>query len=247
MMHRDLANDQHKTNVHMHYHVPYYISVDSDYMSASGSPIGTRTPEVPEPSFFNATPQSSEPFLPLDSKVHRPLDILSFLNRKLRWLTLGGQYDWTRKQYPNTKPPSFPPDIAELIQRIDPSMEPEAAIVNIYSAGDTLSLHRDVSEDSKQGLISISLGCDGIFIIGLENKTGLDRLAIRLHSGDVIWMKGRSRFAWHGVPQIIPATCPQYLQDWPCRLSRTDGPEKYQAWQGWMASKRINLNVRQMR
>jgi alkylated DNA repair protein alkB family protein 1 len=88
------------------------------------------------------------------------------LTRKLRWLTLGGQYDWTAKRYPTSPPPPFPPDIAALLTAVFADAEPQAAIVNLYSPGDTLSLHRDVAEGSRKGLSSVSLGCEGVFVVG---------------------------------------------------------------------------------
>ncbi|KAI9672939.1 MAG: Acetamidase [Caeruleum heppii] len=76
------------------------------------------------------------------------------LEKKLRWMTLGGQYDWATKRYPSERPPAFPRDIATLLMVLFPQIRPEAAIVNLYSPGDTLSLHRDVSEQSEQDLVS---------------------------------------------------------------------------------------------
>ena len=134
-------------------------------------------------------------------------------------------------------------------------MRPEAAIVNVYSPGDTLALHCDVSENSDKGLVSISLGCDGIFIVGLEGEPngGPQCLAIRLRSGDGVYMSGATRHAFHGLPQIIPSTCPDWLDAWPAPLNLPEAEgdnrvtsRKYEAWRGWLASKRINLNVRQM-
>lgn len=153
--------------------------------------------------------------------------------------------------YPDDTPPAFPSDISSLLCGLFPEMIPEAAIVNFYSPGDTLSLHRDVAEGCNRGLISISIGCDGIFILGLDDErkpavsesdsaTSSKILAIRLRSGDAVYMDGESRFAWHGVPQIVPDTCPDWLKDWPA----IDGG--YEHWKGWMDNKRINLNVRQM-
>jgi alkylated DNA repair protein alkB family protein 1 len=203
-------------------------------------------------SYFSLPPQSDFLLQPKDSALHKPITLSQFLNKKLRWITLGGQYDWTNKVYPSERPPEFPADIAQLLHDLFPEMHPQAAIVNFYSPGDTLSLHRDVAEDCDRGLISISIGCDGIFILGLEdenpspdaedyNSKIAKILAIRLRSGDAVYMDGPSRFAWHGVPQIIPNTCPDWLADWPA------GDGQYEDWKGWMASKRINLNVRQMR
>ena len=200
-------------------------------------------------------------------------------------------------------------------------MRSDAAIVNVYSPGDVLGVHRDVSEESDVGLVSISLGCEAIFVVGLDdfsesytdsadddcaNKKTKDAdanatatmqndksgrkygvsgvVALRLRSGDVVIMSGASRWAWHGVPAVLPGTCPTDLADWPAK-SREDirshrwyGPdlgfdaamnsscqpqpgeqggcmsdncsqewrEPYQEWKGWMATKRVNLNVRQL-
>ncbi|KAL8952669.1 MAG: hypothetical protein Q9222_001437 [Ikaeria aurantiellina] len=163
------------------------------------------------------------------------------------------QYDWTRKQYPDEKDPVFPADIATLTQGLFPQIQPEAAIVNLYSPGDTLSVHRDVSEASDAGLVSISLGCDGIFIAGIEdtNTQEIRHVVVRLHSGDVLYMSGHSRFVWHSVPQILADTCPPWLQNWPASASHpkdgTTSSIRFEAWRGWMANKRINLNIRQMR
>lgn len=202
-------------------------------------------------SFFSIKSPSDFLIRPKDASVHKPLNVSQLLNKKLRWITLGGQYDWTNKVYPDATPPAFPSDISQLLLGLFPEMVPEAAIVNFYSPGDTLSLHRDVAEDCNRGLISISVGCDGIFILGLDDEKKSEEfesdsakssraLAIRLRSGDAVYMDGESRFAWHGVPQIVPDTCPDSLKDWPAM----DG--EYGHWKGWMANKRINLNVRQM-
>lgn len=125
-------------------------------------------------------------------------------------------------------------------------MKAEAAIINVYSPGDTLSLHRDVSEECSQPLVSISLGCDGLFVIGLDSEDDLCEprvVTVRLRSGDAILMSGQSRFAWHAVPKVLGGTCPEWMEDWPCLSLRA---AEYAPWRGWMKGKRINLNVRQM-
>lgn len=163
-------------------------------------------------------------------------------------MTLGGQYNWTEKKYPDTSPPEFPEDIKALLEGIFPKTRSEAAIVNLYSPGDTLSLHRDVAEHCGKGLISVSLGCDAIFIIGntvqgtTPDEAKDNTVVLRLRSGDAVYMSGESRFAWHGVPQILKDTCPEYLRDWP----GGDSNGEFEEWRGWMASKRVNVNVRQM-
>lgn len=161
-------------------------------------------------------------------------------------MTLGGQYDWTEKVYPSGPPPPFPADIKHLVESIFP-MRAEAAIVNLYSPGNTLSLHRDVSEECDRPLVSISLGCDAIFVVGTTSGDDNDQpkvAALRLKSGDALLMSQGSRYAWHGVPRVLKNTCPMCLQSWPCNESTEDSI--YEPWNNWMSEKRVNLNIRQM-
>ena len=224
---------------------------------------GTYIEDPGNASFFSHHVQEGLVFPPKSPETHRPLTISQFLNKKLRWITLGGQYDWTRKAYPEDRAPDFPSDISALVRGLFPEMVPEAAIVNLYSPGDTLSLHRDISEYCDRGLVSISLGCDAIFVIGLDDSREEDQkadlhsakqedegeryLVIRLHSGDAVYMSGPARYAWHGVPRILPGTCPGWLEDWPAEREE-DGHKstEFDHWRGWMVNKRVNLNVRQM-
>lgn len=226
LIHRDLSDAKHKTNVHLHYDMEYFDDVESaDPRSAS---------------FFALAPTSSFSFPPKDSSLHKPITISKFLNKSLRWLTLGGQYNWTNKVYPDDEPPPFPKDIGHMIESLFPDMKPQAAIVNFYSPGDTLSLHRDVSEKVDKGLVSISIGCDCLFVIGLKDEK--DALVLRLRSGDAVYMSKEARYAWHGVPRILSQTCPIDLREWPATTA--DG--QFESWRAWMSNKRINLNVRQM-
>lgn len=243
LLHRDLSDTRHLTNIHKHYRVPYeWFHSNTDAVAS---------PRFPN-SFFNALPNSPVLFEPLDPTIHKPINISQLLNKKLRWITLGGQYDWTNKRYPEEQPPAFPNDIANIVTQAFPEITPEAAIINVYSPGDTLSLHRDVSEVSDQNLVSISLGLEAIFIVGLEAHGSLtsDWIAVRVRSGDAICMSGRARYAWHGVPRIFSDTCPSWLRTWPAcdSMQASNGEDwaEYEPWRNWMASKRVNLNVRQM-
>ena len=249
LLHRDLASPLHNTNIHKHYHVPYSLTI-SAAAQLSHSTGGM-------PSFFNLPNDARECFLPHDPTLHRPLTTTQFLNHKLRWVTLGGQYDWTAKAYPPSPPPAFPADVGALVRRACPQMRPEAAIVNVYLPGNRLALHRDVSEASAAPLVSISLGCDALFVAGLgraaadtdsdADADGADGTAVvRVRSGDAIVMSRSARYAWHGVPRVLPGTCPAYLADWPAEERAAEAEGQFEAWRGWMANKRINLNVRQM-
>ncbi|KAJ4266553.1 hypothetical protein NW762_004542 [Fusarium torreyae] len=234
LIHRDLSVKNHQTNLHLHYNLPYPEGEDDD-----------------ERSFFAISPDTPASFLPKDPDVHKPLSIKQVMQRKLHWVTLGGQYDWTNRVYPNELPPQFPDDVSRFLEGLFPETVAQAAILNFYTPGDTMMMHRDVSEETDKGLISLSFGCDGLFMIapndlGPESRTDgtgeKQYLLLRLRSGDAIYMTQESRYAWHGVPKVLKDTCPSYLEDWPAR-----DDDKFAEWRGWMKTKRINLNVRQMR
>jgi DNA alkylation damage repair protein AlkB len=227
LMHRDLSNPAHKTNMHLFHYIEYPAETSTE-----------RNQDVVG-SFFGVDPDQE--LQPKDATIHKPITVERMLQRKLRWMTLGGQYNWTAKVYPDEQPPEFPADIAQLLRAYFPDVDPEAAIINFYSPGDTLSVHRDVSEDCDRGLISISLGCDGIFLVGNEDASR--HATIRLRSGDAVLMTGKSRFAWHAVPKVLSNTCPKWLEALPAAECQT----LCERWRGWMKTKRININVRQMR
>jgi DNA alkylation damage repair protein AlkB len=237
MVHRDLSNPQHKTNLHLHYELPYPVSPDNTM------------------SFFTYPPDSEIRFNPKEPSVHKPLSIKQVMERRLHWTTFGGQYDWTNRVYPGERPPEFPPDLATFLHTLFPETTPQAAIVNFYTPGDTMMMHRDVSEHADRGLISVSIGCDALFMIAASDfgrqgdgetktndseETEKEYLLLRLKSGDIIYMTEEARTAWHGVPKVVKDTCPDYLADWPA------GGDEYAEWRGWMKNKRINLNVRQV-
>ncbi|KAH8903032.1 hypothetical protein BR93DRAFT_885645 [Coniochaeta sp. PMI_546] len=239
IIHRDLSNPRHQTSLHLHWKLPY--------------PERTEGRDELASSFFSYPPESDVKFEPKNPDLHRPLSMKQVMDRRLHWVTLGGQYDWTNRVYPGEEPPEFPRDISAFLETLFPETLAQAAIVNFYTPGDTMMMHRDVSEETDKGLISISIGCDSLFMIAPndvgkmseEEKNSLpggkDHLILRLRSGDAIYMTNESRFAWHGVPKVLKGTCPTYLEDWPAE----DG--KFEEWRGWMKNKRININVRQMR
>jgi DNA alkylation damage repair protein AlkB len=239
LLHRDLSNPSHNTNLHLHHSVTYGTDKHASHVEndhASDCPSS----KMSHASFFAMNPSAE--FAAKDPAVHRDITMKEVLDKKLRWITLGGQYDWTAKRYPTERPPPFPADMRRLLRQLFSDIDPQAAILNLYTPGDTLSVHRDVSEECDQALVSISIGCDAVFIIG--NEDGSTVATLRLRSGDAICMTGPSRFAWHAVPKVLPNTCPKWLQDWPASDSESSD---FETWRGWIANKRINLNVRQMR
>lgn len=217
---RDIVNDyipakEHLSNLDLHYTVPRPLHLFDD----------------------------SQPPIPHKEPQKKPLDIQTLRNKKLRWITLGGQYNWTEKVYPSFTPnshgfPPFPAPLARLLNGAFPSITPEAAIVNFYSPGDILSPHQDIAELSSADLISASIGCACVFYIGPSRSSS--PLSILLNSGDLLIMGGQSRTAYHGVGKVFPNSSPAYL------TSDPDDPVWSNCFGPWLSDKRINLNVRQM-
>lgn len=217
---RDIVNEyipakEHLSNLDLHYTVPRPLHLFDD----------------------------AQPAIPHKTPNKKPLDIQSLRNKKLRWITLGGQYNWTDKVYPSFTPnshgfPPFPKPLADLLHGAFPTITPEAAIVNFYSPGDILSPHQDIAEISSADLLSASIGCSCIFYIGPSRSS--PPLSIFLNSGDLLIMGGDSRTAFHGVGKVFPNSSPPYL------TSNSNDPSWNHSFGPWLADKRINLNVRQM-
>ena len=99
---RALSNPLHQTNLHLHYDIPY--------------------PDTSIPSFFHYSDPEHVLLGPKDPDIHKPLNVVQMMRKKLRWMTLGGQYDWTRKVYPELDSRNllvpFPRDTATLINSL---------------------------------------------------------------------------------------------------------------------------------
>lgn len=155
LIHRDLSRPHHQTNLHLHHDLPY--------------PERDAATNIPQ-SFFTHPPESDIKFVPKDPSVHKPLSMKQVMERRLHWVTLGGQYDWTNRVYPGEAPPSFPEDVAGLLETLFPETQAQAAIVNFYTPGDTMMMHRDVSEETDKGLVSLSMGCDALFSMSFHPR-----------------------------------------------------------------------------
>ncbi|KAE9365088.1 hypothetical protein N431DRAFT_496254 [Stipitochalara longipes BDJ] len=253
LLHRDLANLQHKTNIHHDYTIPYAPPTSSSSHQRE--------------SFFTLPPHAKNQMLtPLNPvSNHKPLNMTQFLVKKLRWLTLGSQYDWTTRSYDKEKAMPFPVDIGKLVKGLFRSaFEPESGVVLIYGAKDYMPVHRDVSEECERGLASFSLGCDGLFILSrekyghngedrnqderkLDENREMETLVLRVRSGDCVWMGGETRWCWHAMPKVMAGTCPEWLEGWPVETSdNVNGRKEYEKWKGFMKGKRINISCRQV-
>lgn len=184
----------------------------------------------------------------------------------MRWTTFGYHHNWDTKIYDEEMQSPFPEDLSSLCGLFAQALgyadfKPEAAIVNYYPVGSTLSGHTDHSEPNKSApLFSFSFGQTAIFLIGgrsLEEKP----TAIYLQSGDVMIMSGESRLCYHAVPRIIKTQASAALSliiedvdnaDIKTRTIDKDlfhdvgNPQFWEPFSRYMDDSRININVRQV-
>ncbi|XP_008446031.2 alpha-ketoglutarate-dependent dioxygenase alkB [Cucumis melo] len=174
----------------------------------------------------------------------------SVLLRKLRWSTLGLQFDWSKRSYnislPHNKIPSA---LCQLAKRMAAAamptgeeFKPEAAIVNYFASGDTLGGHLDDMEaDWSKPIVSMSLGCKAIFLLGGKSRQD-PPIAMFLRSGDVVLMAGEARECFHGVPRIFIDEESEEISFLERHLSNQDDLHFLE----YIRNSRININIRQV-
>ncbi|XP_039776915.1 alpha-ketoglutarate-dependent dioxygenase alkB-like isoform X3 [Panicum virgatum] len=172
------------------------------------------------------------------------------LMRKLRWSTLGLQFDWSKRNYDVSLPHKKIPDaLASLAKNMAiPAMpfgeefKPEAAIVNYYGPSDMLGGHVDDMEaDWTKPIVSISLGCKCIFLLGGKTRDEVPT-AMFLRSGDIVLMAGEARERFHGVPRIFTESNQQEISALVSQLSGEDDCFILD----YIKNSRININIRQV-
>ncbi|PWA74538.1 Oxoglutarate/iron-dependent dioxygenase [Artemisia annua] len=174
----------------------------------------------------------------------------SVLLRKLRWSTLGLQFDWSKRGYNVSLPHNKIPDaLSQLAKKMAaPAMpagedfQPEAAIVNYFGSGDMLGGHLDDMEvDWSKPIVSMSLGCKAIFLLGGKSRND-EPLAMFLRSGDIVLMSGEARERFHGVPRIFTDAEHAEIGSLEKLLSDEDDI----CYLEYIKTSRININIRQV-
>jgi alkylated DNA repair protein (DNA oxidative demethylase) len=80
--------------------------------------------------------------------------------------------------------------------------DPDACLINRYTAGAKLSLHQDRDEkDAWAPIVSVSLGLSAVFLWGGKRRSDAVR-RLRLESGDIVVWGGPARFIYHGVAPL---------------------------------------------
>ena len=91
-------------------------------------------------------------------------------------------------------------------RRIDPDVPPDAALINFYDGAAKMGMHQDKDERLAAPVVSLSIGDTCRFRFGNTETRGKPYTDIELESGDLFVFGGPSRFAYHGVPKVLPGT-----------------------------------------
>ena len=127
-------------------------------------------------------------------------------------MTSAGKYGWYsdgrgyryEPYHPNGTPwPPIPEEVLTIWRDITgQDRTPDCCLINYYGEGARMGMHQDRDEaDFTWPVLSISLGDDGLFRIGNEERGGKTE-SIWLESGDVVLMGGEARLTHHGVDRI---------------------------------------------
>ena len=88
---------------------------------------------------------------------------------------------------------------------------PDAALINFYDDQAKSGMHQDKEERADAPVVSLSIGDTCVFRFGNAESRGRPYTDIELRSGDLFVFGGPSRWAYHGVPKILPGTSPGLL------------------------------------
>lgn len=172
--------------------------------------------------------------------------------------------DWTARKYQKNLKSEFPSDFATLCKKIAQliqyDFQPEAAIVNYYPLSASMGGHLDDAEHTmEKPIVSISLGCSAIFLMGGTTKN-IKPIPVLVRSGDVVIMTEESRRCYHGVPCIFPPSFSCLVdQNKALNIDNSESflcpgsanyhalPKDDQRVVDFLNEARINMNVRQVR
>ena len=127
-------------------------------------------------------------------------------------MTSAGRFGWVSDRsgyrYSQTHPdgmawPAIPDCVLAIWEQVSGSARaPECCLMNYYGEDARMGMHQDRDEsDFSEPVVSVSLGDDGLFRIGNQERGGKTE-SVWLASGDVVVMGGDARLTYHGVDKI---------------------------------------------
>ena len=147
-------------------------------------------------------------FTPVMPRTGRPFSVRMTNLGPLGWVSDRGGYRYQPGHPVSGTPwPPIPPLLLDLWRSLSGyPHDPEACLVNFYSGGAKMGLHRDEDEeDFSAPVVSVSLGDTAVFRIGGPDR-GSRTTTIKLQSGDVLVMGGAARLCYHGIDRVLGGT-----------------------------------------
>jgi alkylated DNA repair protein (DNA oxidative demethylase) len=145
-----------------------------------------------------------------------PGGVMSVQTVCLGWHWLPYRYSRTADDVDGAPVTPFPDWLGDLGRRAvlaaydDPAAAsayaPDTALVNFYDDAARMGLHQDKDEDSAAPVVSLSIGDAAVFRFGNTEGRSRPWTDVQLLSGDLFVFGGRSRYAFHGVPRILPGS-----------------------------------------
>jgi len=147
-------------------------------------------------------------FTPVMPRTGRPFTVRMTNLGPLGWVSDRAGYRY-QSTHPDTGQPwpAIPDPLLGLWRQASGyPHDPEACLVNFYSGGARMGLHRDEDEeDFSAPVVSVSLGDTAVFRIGGPERGGKTE-TLKLASGDVLVMGGASRLCYHGIDRVLSGT-----------------------------------------
>ena len=147
-------------------------------------------------------------FTPVMPRTGRPFSVRMTNLGSLGWVSdrAGYRYQPTHPETGRPWPP-IPHVVLDIWRNVSGyPHDPQACLVNHYREGAKMGLHRDEDEeDFSAPVVSISLGDTAVFRIGGTERGGRTE-TLKLSSGDVLVMGGKSRLCHHGIDRVLTGT-----------------------------------------
>ena len=147
-------------------------------------------------------------FIPLMPRTGRPFSVRMTNMGTLGWVSDRNGYRY-QAAHPDlgTPWPVMPEMVLDVWRKVaDYAALPEACLVNFYQGGAKMGLHQDKDEeDFAAPVVSISLGDTALFRFGGTERGGKTS-TVKLASGDVLVMGGKSRLCFHGIDRVYSGT-----------------------------------------
>ncbi|MEQ1697414.1 MAG: alpha-ketoglutarate-dependent dioxygenase AlkB [Hyphomicrobiaceae bacterium] len=149
-------------------------------------------------------------FQPVMPRTGKPFSVAMTNCGPLGWVSDKAGYRY-QPLHPATGKPwtAIPPALLSLWREVAGyHADPEACLINMYSADAKMGSHQDRDEsDFDAPVVSISLGDTATFHVGGLKRTD-PKVRYLLESGDVFVLGGPSRLAFHGIDRILAGTSP---------------------------------------